>query len=160
MIFPLVPPIFMNYIWQYQVRSKPSISEQHKITTFLNYFYNQWLNNNSLPLSDWNHFENTGPRTNNHVEGFNYKLGEYIDCDHPNIYSLVETFKGLEMSCVLNYLQRKKGHSSQSIRRKLDILRDKRISNLKIAINNNQISILDYCRTLRNLYSLITEKKV
>jgi hypothetical protein len=63
------------------------------------------------------------------------------------------------MTCIINFLQRKKGHSSQSIRRKIDILRDERISNLKFALNNNTISILDYCRALRNLYSLVNDKK-
>ncbi len=159
MTFPLMPQTFTNYVWQHQLQYQPVISEQNKISEFLKYFYKQWLNNQSLTLNDWNHFDNTGPRTNNHVEGFNYKLGEYIDCDHPNIFSLIETFKSLEMSCVLNYLQRKNGHSSQSKRRKIDIMRDERISNLKFSLNNNHISILDYFRSLRNLYSLSNNKK-
>jgi len=159
MIFAMVPPSNINYVWQYQINTKPTINEQQKIDEFLNYFYNQWLNNRTLAISDWNHFDNSVPRTNNHVEGFNRKLGEYVVCDHPHIYSLTETFKELEMSCIINFLQRKNGHLPQSQRRIIDVNRDKRISNLKTALNNNQISILDYCRSLRFLYSLKVNKE-
>jgi hypothetical protein len=117
------------------------------------------MTNSALCLIDWNHFDNVGPRTNNHVEGFHYKLGEYIDNSHPNIYSLIETFKNIEMSCIVNYLQRKNGDATQSKRRKVDVARDKRILGLKSSLNNDQISILDYCRAVRLLFSLTNKKK-
>ncbi len=160
MVMPFVPVQFVDYVWQTLVNySKPKITKQDKIDEFLVYFSRQWLKNGSLSLEDWNHFDNIGPRTNNHVEGFNYKLGEYIDYDHPNVYSLIETFKSLEMTCIINYLQRKDGHAIQTRRRKVDISRDVRISNLKLAFNNDHISILDYCRALRLLYALNDTKE-
>jgi len=97
-----------QFQWQRLLTSKPIIAKQDKIDDFISYFYSQWMTNSALCSIDWNHFDKVRPRTNNHVEGFHHKLGEYIDNDHPNIYSLIETFKNIELSCVINYNNKKR----------------------------------------------------
>jgi hypothetical protein len=160
MIFPLLPPININYVWSYQLQNKPeNVNIQSNLNKFITYFYSQWLNNSSLPIDSWNHYYNNGPRTNNHVEAFNLKLGNCIDSVHPNIYSLIETLKFLEGCCTFNYLQRKNGYGSQNERRREDVLRDVSIFNLRICLYNNQISILDYIKSMTKLYSLINKDK-
>ncbi len=158
MTLPFVPVLMACYVWQRLLTFKPMITKQDKIDDFLRYFYSQWMAISALSLRDWNHYDNVGPRTNNHVEGFHSKLGDYIDNSLPNIYSLVETFKNIEMSCLINYLKRKNGDSTQSKRRKVDVA-DKRILGLKYSLKNYQISILDYCRALRLLFSFRSNKK-
>ena len=43
-----------------------------------------------------NHFETVGPRTNNHVEGYNNKLKCFVGAAKPNIYKIVNIFKNEE----------------------------------------------------------------
>jgi hypothetical protein len=94
-----------------------------------------------LTTDEWNHFYTNGPRTNNHVEAFNLKLGNSIHCNHPNIYSLIETMKFLEGCATFNYLRRKNGFSAQNERRREDVARDVSINNFRLTLYNNQISI-------------------
>jgi hypothetical protein len=56
------------------------------------YFQRTWLNGN-FPIDLWNHSSTTGPRTNNHVEGFHNKFNKYIKSPHPHLYKLINVFK-------------------------------------------------------------------
>jgi hypothetical protein len=38
-----------------------------------------------FPLSMWNHRNTVGPRNNNHVEGYNHKINNWINKDHSDI---------------------------------------------------------------------------
>jgi sentrin-specific protease 1 len=109
-------------------------------------------------MCNWNHHDNFGPRTNNHVEAFNLKLGKFIDYDHPHVYSLVTTFQELEFACILNYLQRKTGGKSQLYRHPIDVKRDARINELKFSLASGHISIIDYVLSIQQLFSLKEEK--
>ena len=48
-----------------------------KIDQFVKYFEETYLQSNIFPTKLWNHYETTGPRTNNHVEGYNDRLKGY-----------------------------------------------------------------------------------
>ena len=98
-VLAFVPLVDIGRAWSIVVQNKPSIAGcQEEIKHFIDYFYRQWLNNSNIPINLWNHFDNYGPRTNNHVEGYNRKLGTNIVNDHPNVYSLINTLKVLELS--------------------------------------------------------------
>ena len=47
------------------------------MTAFTDYFIDSWFKG-KYPLAIWNHCDNNGPRTNNHVEGYNANLAEEI----------------------------------------------------------------------------------
>jgi sentrin-specific protease 1 len=159
LVFPLIPVDQISYIWNRQLQFKPTTTTNINLDIFLQYFYKQWLDNSSLPVSHWNHHDNFGPRTNNHVEAFNLKLGNFIDYDHPHVYSLVKTFQELEFTCILNYLQRKNGGKSQRCRHPVDVKRDARIRELKFSLASGHISIIDYALTIQALFSLKEEEK-
>ena len=48
------------------------------------------------------YYENTGPRTNNHVEGYNAKLKRFL-LKHPNIWTFILKIKGEETNCALRF---------------------------------------------------------
>ena len=62
-----------------------------------------------FPPNVWNHYETIDPRTNNHVEGFNFKTNQYSFCNHPKIYQLIELFRQLETNISKKYIKRVKG---------------------------------------------------
>ena len=66
---------------------------------FIEYFFNNWFSDGSTgsvatyPRETWNHFDNTGPRTNNNGEAYNGKLGNIINKPNPNIWWFIELIK-------------------------------------------------------------------
>ena len=58
---------------------------------FFDYFVKQWFEG-SIDYEMWNHATTDGPRTNNHVEGFHFKINSWIDKNHPSVYNLVKFF--------------------------------------------------------------------
>ena len=88
--------------------SKPLKNE--KIDLFIKYFTSTWFSTSCMfPPHIWNHYETVGPKTNNHVEGFNFKLNQYSFSSHPNIYQLVQLFKQMETVISQKYIKRMKG---------------------------------------------------
>ncbi|RNA40753.1 hypothetical protein BpHYR1_003377, partial [Brachionus plicatilis] len=102
----------------------------YKLTQFYEYFETTWIKNKVFTIELWNHWENNGPGTNNHVEGYNRKINSYIDYNHPHIYSAINTLKGLETTTSLNYCQRLIGGLTQFPRRTNAIQRDQIINRL------------------------------
>ncbi|CAF1045622.1 unnamed protein product, partial [Brachionus calyciflorus] len=78
-----------------QIKSiKPSESVS-KLDEFISYFTRTWILHKIFTPFTWNHFNTEGPRTYNHVEGFNHKINNYIDNNHLHVYSAINTLKGL-----------------------------------------------------------------
>ena len=46
----------------------------------------------------WNHFQNSGPRTNNHLEGWHYHLNWLARIAHPNLFETIELIKNEQAS--------------------------------------------------------------
>ncbi len=53
------------------------------LADFVIYFRNQWLRPNYLPI--WNQWNNDGPRTTNHVEGWHNSLRHKLPHEHPDL---------------------------------------------------------------------------
>ena len=67
-----------------------------KIDQFVNYFNETYLLSSIFPIKLWKHYATTGPRTNNHVEGYNNKLKCFVGAAKPNIFKIVSIFKNEE----------------------------------------------------------------
>lgn len=63
--------------------------KNEKLSKFLDYFVEQWLDNPLLPLTAWN-CSGRRHRTNNAVEGWNYRLNSVVGKPHPRIQSLIK----------------------------------------------------------------------
>ncbi|CAF1055897.1 unnamed protein product [Brachionus calyciflorus] len=92
------------------------------------------------------------PRINNHVEGFNHKINLYIEYNQPNIFSAINTLKGLETSTSLNYYQRQLGGTTQFPRRPRDIQRDQLIIHHLTKFRLNQINWIDLLKRVNKLF--------
>ena len=53
-----------------------------------------------FPKSLWNHNDNDGPRTNNSVEGYNFRIGKYLD-KHSNIWTFITKLKKRKVMCCI-----------------------------------------------------------
>ena len=76
---------------------------------------NTWIDGNrAFDSKIWNHHNTIGPRTNNHVEGVNHKLNEFIDAKkHPDIYSLILSLNNLETEAKIQYMRVKQSNEPQ-----------------------------------------------
>ncbi|XP_046552941.1 uncharacterized protein LOC124262479 [Haliotis rubra] len=64
-----------------------------------NYIVTTWVDDDArFPIPLWNHHRNVGPRTNNNLEGFHYRMNKTLTHHHPNIYRFVELLKQIEKS--------------------------------------------------------------
>ncbi|XP_065315084.1 uncharacterized protein LOC135923974 [Gordionus sp. m RMFG-2023] len=60
------------------------------IDNFFLYMDKTWLGNNSMfPREMWSRYGTSGPRTNNHLEGWHSALNKSTRSSHPNIYTFI-----------------------------------------------------------------------
>ena len=91
----------------------------------------------------WNHYDNRGPKTNNHVEGFNSKIKRFFS-SHPNIWKFILRIKSEESNCNFKICSFKSRILKERGRRTFDLEKDLKILDLK----NQSIDLLEYIISL------------
>ena len=84
----LIPPELVEDVWFNALEDSEEIAIN--TTAFADYVTEYWVEGNNR--QQWNHFDNEGPRTNNHLEGWHGKLKKHLNHAHPNIFVLIELF--------------------------------------------------------------------
>jgi hypothetical protein len=79
-------------LWFNALNNLEDIDIPANTTTFTDYLTTQWIDGDRKV---WNHFNTDGPRTTNHIEGWHNKLKKKVSHAHPNIYTLINTFKDI-----------------------------------------------------------------
>jgi hypothetical protein len=116
-----VPLNLVTVAFNYIVSIKPLSDHIEKIVSFINYYRSTWLDSSSMfPPKIWNHYDTIGPRTNNHVEGYNFKLNRYSFCNHPNIFELINLLKSMESTISRKWIKRCHGEAAKVYRRPID----------------------------------------
>ena len=95
----------------------------------------------------WNHFDNRGPKTNNHVEGFNSKLINFL-ITHPNIWKFIIKIKSEESNCSLRFIHHKSGSLKERGRRSSDLEKDLKILDLITQFITKNIDLLEFVTAL------------
>ena len=78
------PIRFVRVAWQGLKQEAPVVDH---IDDFVSYFESTWLDG-QFRLHQWNYFNYSGPRTNNHVEGWHSRLKRIVGKPHPNILNM------------------------------------------------------------------------
>jgi hypothetical protein len=73
-------------VWVMMVENFP---QNEKLTLFLDYFVEQWMENQNVPIEMWN-INKHQHKTNNAVEGCNSKLHSIIGKQQPKVFLLVQ----------------------------------------------------------------------
>ncbi|CAF0742422.1 unnamed protein product [Brachionus calyciflorus] len=76
--------------WNY-ILDKIPVPVDQDIVKFIKYFVNTWLQG-KYGFS-WNHFDNTGPRTNNHLERYHAKLAAIPSSKSNNVLTFINMVK-------------------------------------------------------------------
>jgi hypothetical protein len=94
-------------------------------------------------LSIWNHFNTTGDRTNNRVEGDNNRMKNFFNSSKPNILTAVIELRHFEAFLLQNMKMQKKRplirrlKLKQTLREKLSLITVKKFSWLRILLSCN-----------------------
>ena len=83
-----------------------------------------------FPIDIWNVHKATGPRTNNHLEGWHNRLNKIVGKPHPNLFELLLTFQQEEASTQITIMQLATGgRSCPRKKRCVEIYRSKNREN-------------------------------
>ena len=99
----LVPIAHIQEAWCIIKETTPS---GLNVLSIVQYFEKTWLRG-QFPPSMWNHFEPSGPRTNNHVESFNAMINRQLSTAHPNMWKFITFIKTQDNKMTLWLLQQK-----------------------------------------------------
>lgn len=139
---PFVPVDQVHNVFNTIIVNKPEFSPDvnNKVNVFVEYFQNFWM---SIDSELWNHFENQGPRTNNHLEGWHSRLNRKFTRKHPNLWVLLEQLKKEEALASLavtkmnaGFMPKKKAKYAQSDEK----LRTMRLNYLRGSISAVQLA--------------------
>ena len=100
-----VPIRFVRIAWQGLKAGHPAIP---RMDEFISYMEDTWIAGMS-PINMWNVYQGTGPRTNNHLEGWHNCLKKIVGKSHPNLFKLIHTFQQEEASTHMTILQLEDG---------------------------------------------------
>ena len=109
-----MPLNLVETAFNYLISIQPHSPHVDKFNLFYNYIRTTWLDISKFAPAVWNRYETIGPRTNNHLEGYNFNINNEIDCNHPNIFSLIVTLKELECLSSMDYIRLINGILSKS----------------------------------------------
>ena len=139
------PERFVRVAW---MGLKAEAPEVHRIEELESYFENTWLNG-SYPINIWNYYKVDGPCTNNHVEGWHIKINHVAGKPHPNIFEVVELFKGEQATTEINLQQLTSGGATSTGRLKKYCLKEKRIvSTIIEKFDSGDYSLNEYINSL------------
>ena len=128
--------------------------DNENVDAFYMYFMSTWVDGKgAFDTKIWNHHNTIGPRTNNHVEGANHKLNEFIDAKkHPDIYSLILTLKDMETEAKIQFMRVKDSNEPQK-RKQIYIRKDQAKEEFKSDYFNNKISLDCYMNEISKLFT-------
>ena len=104
--------------------------------------------NGNYKLSQWNYYDNEGPRTNNHVEGWHTRLKKVVGKAHPNLYEIIEVMKKEQATSEIKLQQLEMGGRAPH-RKKRFVEKDKRILTLFERFKNGEYSLSDYLDAIK-----------
>ena len=109
-------------------------------TPFTDYVVTQWIDGDRAV---WNHFTTEGPRTTNNLEAWHGKLKKKVHHSHPNIFTIIQTFKDIEATNAIHRIQLQAGGTQRPRPQKYRRI-DNRLTILKDRLTNNTIDLMTY----------------
>ena len=140
-----VPSNFVRVAWD---GLKTEIPDDDKMKNYSDYFDQNWMNGQFKPHM-WNYFAHSGPRTNNHLEGWHNRLKRIARKAHTNFYKVLELFQKEQAATEVTILQLQAGGLHKAKRRKV-IQREEKIKLLKDELTNGNRSIESYISAIRH----------
>ena len=158
----LIPPSAVDEYWEDVIIVEYiTLKDTYpKLTNFIEYIINNYFEG-SFPKSMWNHFETVGNRTNNHLEGYNKKLKNFMGAKSPNIFKSVHLFQEEELNATLKFLRADDpdGNVNRPPRRAhLDIVKEAKIKTLMDLVKEKELTLKAYVEKVISFYDFNRDK--
>ncbi|XP_046561373.1 uncharacterized protein LOC124270381 [Haliotis rubra] len=148
---PLLPLNQVQDAWFEVIEQSP---DGDRVAAFNDYVTSTWVEDDAkFPAHIWNQHENTGPRSNNHLEGFHSGLKKRIPRSHPNIYQFVKELKKIEKADRRTRRQFGLGGARRP-RARVDRDRDQRIERLKVQLSTGVKSVMQFLDAVGHILKL------
>ncbi|XP_021370201.1 uncharacterized protein LOC110461178 [Mizuhopecten yessoensis] len=148
-VLPLFPTRQVEDVWFNALDDNEDNSPE--VTRFKDYVTETWVEGQQLDLR--NHYDNTGPRTTNHVEGWYSKVNRMCKHAHPNIYAIVKLLQKLQAAFEVRMIQLSAGGKPRPGKKKYGRL-DERLTQLKDRFRNGHINMNTYADSASHLLHL------
>ncbi|XP_060078201.1 uncharacterized protein LOC132557697 [Ylistrum balloti] len=149
-VLPLVPEQQVEDVWFHALQDIEYADLPADVTPFTDYVVDQWVDGDR-PV--WNHYDNDGPRTTNHLEAWHGKLKKIVQHAHPNIFEIIQTFKDIQATNEIARLQRRAGGTRRPRPKRYRNI-DTRLALLKQRLESNTIDIIAYADAASELLHL------
>ena len=109
------------------------------------------------------HFETVGNKTNNHLEGYNKKLKNFVGAKAQNIFKAVKVFEEEEVDAALKYnrvLIQDTVISRPPRRAHLDVTKETKLNTYIELLRENSITLNKYVEKIVSFYDFNREKLV
>ena len=122
--------------------------DDERVESFATYIDQTWMNGNFRPRM-WNYYAHTGPRTNNHLEGWHNRMKRISRKAHPNLYEILELFQREQAATEVAIQQLEAGGVRKPKREKVIRCEDK-IKSLADELTNGERDIDSYLTAIRH----------
>ena len=152
----LISPDDVDEFWEKVIVSEYDVlkSSYPSLEKFVEYIINNYFEG-SFPVTMWNHFKTVGNRTNNHLEGYNHKLKNFIGAKAPNIFKSVKFFQDEEANAALRYHRANSSNKNTSRpprRAHLDIEKESKLEELTSLYKDHYITYEIFVERVINFY--------
>lgn len=147
-VLPLVPMPLVEDVWFHALESNDDDSTP--VVRFKDYVTEQWVEGDK-PM--WNHYDNDGPRTTNHVEGWHNKVNGLLTHPHPNVYKVMELFRKEQAVNEVRLLQYAKGGKRRPKKRLYRVI-EERLGHLKQRLESGEVDVMEYADAASHLIKL------
>jgi len=137
-VLPLVPENRVEDVWLHALEENEDDSAA--VTRVADYVTETWVEGT---FGNWNHYDNDGPRTTNHVEGWHNRLNKKCGSAHPNIYSVLRMLQKEQAGNEAKIIQISAGGKQPPRKKKYRQL-DSRLCNLKQRYRARQMTVFEY----------------
>jgi len=114
MSMTMLPSCIIPHAWTWLRRppSTGSATTDAKLEALAVYFDQTWISG-TFPLDLWSHYDNPGPRTTNHAEGFHNSLNTRFGLPHPSLRVFLDWLQKLQFEIQSRVIQLSAGRPAK-----------------------------------------------
>ncbi|XP_046581618.1 uncharacterized protein LOC124289066 [Haliotis rubra] len=146
-VLPLVPAQEVEDLWLDTLATMP---DDDRCRQLGDYMTNFWVEGD-LHMTQWNHHNSDGPRTNNHLEGWHSRLKKYVGKAHPNIFEIVSFLSREQTNTENKLVQYAAGQKRPSKKRKYRNL-ERRLDNICHQLEQGTLSVRQFADSASHLF--------
>ena len=144
MSMTMLPAFAVSHAWQW-LQNPPMTGDtvtDGKLQALAEYSEKTWISG-QFPPSLWSHYDNLGPRTTNHAEGFHSSLNARFGLPHPSLRSFLHWLQQLQFEVHCRILQLESGRPPKR-RRQCYVDNDDRLWSAKLHYGTQLARIFSY----------------